>query len=120
MLHIFGELTVFSTETREFDGQDIRREYCPINGRYKLTYNVDDGLEDKIECPQPDSVLDNCPSGSAMNLRFRKCSFENHGKFTEFDLRDPVGQKSYKTKIFQRSHSNVWAIGRWVAESIWR
>lgn len=71
------------TETREFDGQDIRREYCPINGRYKLTYNVDDGLEDKIECPQPDSVLDNCPSGSAMNLRFRKCSFENHGKLED-------------------------------------
>lgn len=80
------------TETREFDGQDIRREYCPINGRYKLTYNVDDGLEDKIECPQPDSVLDNCPSGSAMNLRFRKCSFENHGNFTTIFDSFPVNQ----------------------------
>lgn len=72
---------MFPLETLEFDGSDIRREYCPINGRYKLTYNVDDGLEDKMECPQPDSELDNCPSGSAMNLRFRKCSFENHGAF---------------------------------------
>lgn len=67
-------------ETNEFDGQEIRREYCPISGRYQLTYNVDDGQEDKVECPTTDSELDNCPSGSAMNLRFRKCSFENHGK----------------------------------------
>lgn len=35
-------------------------------------------MEDKIECPNPDSELDTCPSGSAMNLRFKKCSFENH------------------------------------------
>lgn len=65
-------------KTIEFDGQDIRREYCPINGRYPLTYNVGDGTEDRAECPGKDSELDNCPSGSAMNLRFRQCSFENH------------------------------------------
>lgn len=66
------------TETSDADGQEIRKQYCPINGRFKLTYNVDDGMEDKIECPNPDSELDTCPSGSAMNLRFKKCSFENH------------------------------------------
>ncbi|CAD7085507.1 unnamed protein product [Hermetia illucens] len=59
-------------------GQEIRREYCPINGRYKLNYNVDDGQEDFMECSTMESELDNCPSGSAMNLRFRKCSFEDH------------------------------------------
>lgn len=69
-------------ETNEFDGQEIRREYCPISGRFQLTYNVDDGQEDKVECPTTDSELDNCPSGSAMNIRFRKCSFENHGNIS--------------------------------------
>ncbi|XP_037050218.1 uncharacterized protein LOC119084372 isoform X1 [Bradysia coprophila] len=90
-------------KTREFDGQDIRREYCPINGRYKLTYNVDDGLEDKIECPQPDSVLDNCPSGSAMNLRFRKCSFENHEITFECLGHWQVGNRKYLALMNSRN-----------------
>lgn len=65
-------------KTIQFDGQDIHREYCPINGRYSFTYNIDDGNEDRVECSGNYSELDNCPSGSAINLRFRKCSFENH------------------------------------------
>ncbi|KAJ6634781.1 hypothetical protein Bhyg_13360 [Pseudolycoriella hygida] len=90
-------------KTRQFDGQDIRREYCPINGRYKLTYNVDDGLEDKIECPEPDSILDNCPSGSAMNLRFRKCSFENHEITFECLGHWSVGSRNYLALMNSRN-----------------
>lgn len=65
-------------KTAEFDGQSIHREYCPINGKYRIAYKADDGSEDKMECSSYESELDNCPSGSAINLRFRKCSFENH------------------------------------------
>ena len=55
--------------------------YCPFNGRFNFIYNVNDGSESTTECPDPVSELDNCPSGSALNLRFRRCSFENRGKF---------------------------------------
>jgi hypothetical protein len=68
------------TETKDLGGEDIKRVYCPFNGRFTFIYNVDDGSESRTECPDPVSELDNCPSGSALNFRFRRCSFENRGK----------------------------------------
>lgn len=80
------------TETLDFDGEQILREFCPIDGRYRATYNVHD-VEDgdatvtaslagiSVECAGGESQLDTCPSGSALNLRFRKCSFGDQGEF---------------------------------------
>lgn len=62
----------------EYNGDDIRREYCPINGRYRLSYSIDDGMSEPIECSAKISEMDNCPSGSAMNLRFRQCTFKDY------------------------------------------
>nr|CAD7262434.1 unnamed protein product [Timema shepardi] len=65
-------------KTQDFGSRGIHQEYCPINGRFTYVYNVNDGLENNVECPDPVSELDNCPSGSELNLRFRGCSFDNH------------------------------------------
>lgn len=65
-------------KTKELDGEDVIKEYCPISGRFDFTYNVNDGLENKQECPNSVSELNNCPSGNALNVRFKSCSFENH------------------------------------------
>ncbi|XP_029723594.2 uncharacterized protein LOC109404186 [Aedes albopictus] len=62
---------------REWNNDEVRQEYCPIHGRYKLTYNIDNGTEDRVECESPESEVDNCPSGSALNLRFRNCAFHD-------------------------------------------
>lgn len=71
-------------ETHNYIGDPIIKEHCPFSDRYRLTYNTDDGFEDKIECSSSSdlntevSELDSCPSGSQMNLRFKGCSFEDH------------------------------------------
>ncbi|XP_055545949.1 uncharacterized protein LOC129730552 [Wyeomyia smithii] len=62
---------------RDWNGDEVRQEYCPIHGRYKLTYNIDNGTEDQVECESQESEVDNCPSGSALNLRFRNCAFRD-------------------------------------------
>lgn len=65
-------------------GEPIIKEHCPFSDRYRLTYNTDDGFEDKVECTSNSdshsevSELDSCPSGSQLNLRFKGCSFEDH------------------------------------------
>nr|XP_040222749.2 uncharacterized protein LOC120949487 [Anopheles coluzzii] len=60
----------------EWDGAEVRQEYCPIHGRYRMTYSVDSSdTADAIECDSVESEVDNCPSGSALNLRFRNCAF---------------------------------------------
>ncbi|XP_069693976.1 uncharacterized protein [Periplaneta americana] len=64
-------------KTKDLGGENITQVYCPINGRFNFIYNVNDGSESKTECPDPVSELDNCPSGSALNLRFQRCSFDN-------------------------------------------
>lgn len=64
-------------KTIEYNGNEIQRQYCPINGRYHVSYSIDDG-SDPIGCDGQDSEIDNCPSGSAINIRFRKCTFENY------------------------------------------
>ena len=66
-------------KTKEWDWAPINQEYCPIHGRYKFTYNFDNGTEDMIECSSQDSELDSCPSGSSLNLRFKNCAFADQG-----------------------------------------
>ncbi|XP_076029973.1 uncharacterized protein LOC143018485 [Oratosquilla oratoria] len=53
----------------------IDRIHCPIDGRYRFTYNLNDGTEDTVECPEPFSQVANCPHGSQLQLSFRRCSF---------------------------------------------
>ncbi|XP_058121055.1 uncharacterized protein LOC131285020 [Anopheles ziemanni] len=60
----------------EWDGAEVRQEYCPIHGRYRMAYSVDSSDNgDGIECDSDQSTVDNCPSGAALNLRFRNCAF---------------------------------------------
>ncbi|GFG31845.1 hypothetical protein Cfor_02655 [Coptotermes formosanus] len=68
---------LYMVQTKDLGGEEVKRVYCPFNGRFNFIYNVNDGSESTTECPDPVSELDNCPSGSALNLRFRRCSFEN-------------------------------------------
>ncbi|ROT66766.1 hypothetical protein C7M84_015192 [Penaeus vannamei] len=63
-------------------GRLIDRVFCPINGRYRFTYDVNDGTESTVECPEPSSELSNCPKGSQFQVvragvygKFRRCSF---------------------------------------------
>lgn len=67
-------------KTKDIGGEEITKAYCPINGRFTFVYNVNDGSENKMECSSPVSELDDCPTGpgSALNLHFRGCSFDNH------------------------------------------
>uniref|UniRef100_A0A1B6CK21 Uncharacterized protein n=1 Tax=Clastoptera arizonana TaxID=38151 RepID=A0A1B6CK21_9HEMI len=58
------------------------KAYCPINGKYKFKYSINDGTQQKMECSSMTSVLDDCPipggNSSALNLRFQGCSFKDH------------------------------------------
>lgn len=68
-------------KTLEYNGQPIKRQYCPINGRYRLLLTIDDGGPETTGCDSKTSEfseLDNCPSGSSINLRFRQCTFSNY------------------------------------------
>lgn len=65
-------------KTLEYNGQPIKRQYCPINGRYRFLLTIDDGGPETTGCDSKNSELDNCPSGSAMNLRFRQCTFSDY------------------------------------------
>ncbi|XP_015594550.1 uncharacterized protein LOC107267400 isoform X3 [Cephus cinctus] len=72
--------TAILYRTREIGGIDIRNEYCPIAGHYHFTYNINDGSETNIECNTFSSDLGNCPDGSVFHLKFKRCSFEDHGR----------------------------------------
>ncbi|XP_055383894.1 putative uncharacterized protein DDB_G0282133 [Condylostylus longicornis] len=63
-----------------YDGEKIRGEYCPFNGPYKISYFNNNNKENIIKCTKESkSKLDNCPSGSSLNLRLRGCSsFNSH------------------------------------------
>ncbi|PSN54332.1 hypothetical protein C0J52_10680, partial [Blattella germanica] len=64
-------------KTKDLGGEEIKQVYCPINGRFNFVYSIIDGSDNRMECPDPVSELDNCPSGSDLNLRFRNCRFQN-------------------------------------------
>ncbi|XP_047477451.1 uncharacterized protein LOC125031053 [Penaeus chinensis] len=68
------EIMLYKSRSFTQDGL-IDRVFCPINGRYRFTYDVNDGTESTVECPEPSSELSNCPKGSQLQLRFRRCSF---------------------------------------------
>nr|XP_045585367.1 uncharacterized protein LOC123747308 [Procambarus clarkii] len=69
-----SEIMLYKSRSFTQDGL-IDRVFCPINGRFRLTYDVNDGTESAVECPEPTSELSNCPKGSELQLRFRRCSF---------------------------------------------
>ena len=71
-------------KTRSFyGGSAITRTYCPLNGRFRFTYSINDGTEDDLECHEPVSEASDCPSGYKFDLHFRGCSFPNFGKFVK-------------------------------------
>ncbi|XP_075218915.1 uncharacterized protein LOC142323319 isoform X2 [Lycorma delicatula] len=68
-------------KTKELGGEEIRKEYCPIHGKFSFTYNINDGSENKIECDNQVSQIETCSSPlptSSLNLHFRSCSFSDH------------------------------------------
>ncbi|XP_071516653.1 uncharacterized protein [Panulirus ornatus] len=69
-----SEIMLYKSRSFTQDGL-IDRVFCPISGRYRFTYDVNDGTESSVECPDPTSELSNCPKGSELQLRFRRCSF---------------------------------------------
>ncbi|XP_045116252.1 uncharacterized protein LOC123507441 isoform X3 [Portunus trituberculatus] len=69
-----SEIMLYKSRSFTQDGL-IDRVFCPINGRFHFTYDVNDGTESSVECPEPSSELSNCPRGSELQLRFRRCSF---------------------------------------------
>lgn len=92
----------------EYNGDEIRREYCPFSERYHFTYTVEDETAaEPIECTGKDSELDSCPSGSAINLRFRQCSFENREiTFECLGHWQGVGQQNYMVLLNSQPNSN--------------
>ena len=69
-------------KTRSFyGGSAITRTYCPLNGKFRFTYSINDGTEDDLECHEPVSEASDCPSGYKLDLHFRGCSFPNFCKF---------------------------------------
>ena len=67
-------------KTRGFyGGSAITRTYCPLNGRFKFTYSINDGTEDDLECHEPVSEAGDCPTGYKFDLHLRGCSFPNFG-----------------------------------------
>ena len=77
-------------KTRSFyGGSAITRTYCPLNGRFRFTYSINDGTEDDLECHEPVSEATDCSSdrdsdresGYKFDLHFRGCSFANIGKY---------------------------------------
>ena len=69
-------------KTRSFyGGSAITRTYCPLNGRFRFTYSINDGMETDLECHEPVSEASDCPSGYKFDLHFRGCSFPNFGKY---------------------------------------
>lgn len=63
-------------KTRAFyGGSAISKTYCPLNGKFKFTYSINDGTEDDLECHEPLSEATDCPTGYKFDLHFKGCSF---------------------------------------------
>lgn len=62
----------------DYNGENIQRQYCPITGRYRYSYSAINGTGATIQCNSKESEMDSCPSGSAMNFRFRHCNFQSY------------------------------------------
>ncbi|XP_044256860.1 uncharacterized protein LOC123006442 [Tribolium madens] len=55
------------------NGLYTRKEYCPIDGKYSITYTSNNPSQPN-DCTGYDSILDSCPSGSILNFRLRGCT----------------------------------------------
>nr|XP_045585186.1 uncharacterized protein LOC123747194 [Procambarus clarkii] len=75
------EIMLYKTGTTE--GQALEPVYCPLDGRFHLTYNINDGRESATECPEPSSTLANCPTGNSFTMDFHKCKFGDFSKTYE-------------------------------------
>ncbi|XP_042887996.1 uncharacterized protein LOC122263573 [Penaeus japonicus] len=75
------EIMLYKTATIE--GQALDPVYCPLNGRFRMTYNINDGRESATECPEPTSTLANCPRGNAFTMDLHRCSFGDFSKSYE-------------------------------------
>ncbi|XP_042243526.1 uncharacterized protein LOC121880402 [Homarus americanus] len=75
------EIMLYKTATNE--GQPLDPVYCPVDGRYHITYNINDGLESATECPEPSSTLANCPRGNTFTMNFHRCKFGDFSKSYE-------------------------------------
>ncbi|XP_018353118.1 PREDICTED: uncharacterized protein LOC108754941 [Trachymyrmex septentrionalis] len=62
--------------TKEIDGSATRREYCPIAGLYHFKYSVNNNSAVSLECNTFSSEFSNCPDGSILQLKFKRCNFE--------------------------------------------
>jgi len=66
--------------TKQIDGSAIRNEYCPISGLYHFKYNINNNSAISLECNTFSSEFSNCPDGSILHLKFKRCNFEARGK----------------------------------------
>lgn len=81
ILELEIEINFYFLEKLDFEEQPIRKEYCPIHGKFTFTYDLSDGLANRAVCFNRKSYIDSCPTGSALNLHFIQCSFENYGNY---------------------------------------
>uniref|UniRef100_T1JPT2 Uncharacterized protein n=1 Tax=Tetranychus urticae TaxID=32264 RepID=T1JPT2_TETUR len=64
------ELILFRKHIPVENIETIEKVFCPINGRYKLTYTTNNGQD---QCTSSPSDISNCPKGNVLSARFRKC-----------------------------------------------
>ncbi|KAL0108161.1 hypothetical protein PUN28_015033 [Cardiocondyla obscurior] len=64
--------------TKEIDGSSIRNEYCPIAGLYHFKYSINNNSAISLECNTFSSEFNNCPDGSILHLKFKRCNFDMH------------------------------------------
>ncbi|XP_017782762.1 PREDICTED: uncharacterized protein LOC108567065 isoform X2 [Nicrophorus vespilloides] len=64
-------------KTKDAEGKIVGKEYCPIDGRYSFTYQLNDNGNIK-HCKSRDSIIDFCPSGATLNMRFRDCPIQRY------------------------------------------
>ncbi|XP_039310112.1 uncharacterized protein LOC105204366 isoform X2 [Solenopsis invicta] len=72
----FNSSSIMLYRTKEIGGSPIRNEYCPIAGLYHFKYNINNNSAISLECNSYSSEFSNCPDGSILNLKFKRCNFE--------------------------------------------
>lgn len=65
--------------------QSIEHVFCPFNGRFRFSYIGNNGgsstsQQQQMRCDFGYSEMSNCPHGNALNVKFRKCSFQTMGR----------------------------------------
>lgn len=100
-------------KTRAFyGGSAISKTYCPLNGKFKFTYSINDGTEDDLECHEPLSEATDCPTGYKFDLHFKGCSFPDFGKFWTMTIPCRSAFLIGTECFLQIWASNVWPLGR--------